>query len=264
MFDRPSVFGGEKRDGIEKLERFIETATAKYREENIPIGSDVRIDMEAYAGLYKNLPDDLAAAKKHEEEWHGNNPEEAKEKRLQSDGERLEMLALALFVKNLGERFVVARSSPHDDYVNKVDTILLDRKTGTLVCAFDEIGDTMNADYQHKLETVKQHNLKGGAALKYGLAVKAQEGEKRKIIPSSVEHIPLFYIALNQDRIEKGIREFMPDGQSEVEKKLFEYFTLAIQMQINNLESYDRRLHPELKEKLDAFKTVMSNLKEKS
>jgi len=51
-----------------------------------------------------------------------------------------------------------------------------------------------------------------------------------------------------------------PGNQSEFEEKLFIYFVAIINAQIQALELYSRRLDPNLKKKLEAFKRIMSSL----
>ncbi len=236
-----------------------------YRAEGIPVDNDGRIDMTAYTGIYSDVQKDLDRNREWEEKYYnGATPDEAREQRLRADGERLEMLAQAIFAKNFGADFVVTRSSPHDDRVNKTDTVLLERKTGNVVCAFDEVGHMNGARYDEKLRIIQEHNLKGGTSLKYGLGIE-RDGEEARIIGTEVHNIPLFYLALPKDRVEKGLQEFdpSPTEQSDFEKKLFDYFIATLGAQIQGLELYSGRLNPQLKERLSAFKKAASEIKSK-
>ena len=250
MTEKLSSSGFEREDNIAKLEQFIQQATEGYRAEKIPVGTNGRIDMSAYKQLYPDVENDIAKNRDWDEEWFGNVPSSQMEsKRRQMEGEHLEMLAYGVFLKNLSEDFVVARASSYDDRKNKVDTVILDKKTGALICAFDEVGDTSGADYEKKQELVRDHNLHdGGASLKYGLGVSNEKG-KKTVTPSSSMNVPLFYIALPPDRIQKGMKEFLPGqkDQSEFEKKLFIYFVATITAQIEGLELYSGRLNENLK-----------------
>lgn len=267
MSERLGVAQSEREDDIAKLERFIEQAMATYQAEGIPVGNNGRLQEQEFSkqkntrGLYgeNEIEKDLGANRRHEEEWVHEAPRRFRE------GEQLEILSHAIFLKNLGDEFAVVRASLHDDRRNKVDTLILDRKTGNLVCAFDEVGDTSGVDYEKKLWNVQKHNIDGGAALKYGIRSETINGRK-VIIPSTAENIPIFYIALPSDRIKKGMQEFLPDmkNQSEFEKKLFAYFVATISAQISGLELYNKRLDPNLKKKLAAFKSVIENFKRQS
>lgn len=260
---RPVQAVEQEQGDIAKLAKFIEQVATMYRNEGIPAGSDGRIDIQAYANLYFDTKKDAEKTRDWENEWFGDISEAQKlEKRRQMEGEQLEMLSCAIFMKNLGDEFVVVRSSSHDDRVNKVDTLILDRKTGTLVCAFDEVGATSGKEYDDKLALVHDRNLtKGGASLKYGISSKMKDG-KQTIALSSAENIPVFYIALPSKNIKEGMEKFLPDmaNKSEYEQGLFSYFVLTISAQIEILELNGRRLNPALREKLVAFKSIMDPL----
>jgi hypothetical protein len=264
MPERPNTAVFEQTEGIAKVAQYIEHVAAAYRAEHIPVGNDGRIDMAAYRNLYPDVDKDLARNSEWEKEWFQNiPPSEIPARRREREGEQLEMLAHAILVKNLPKEFLVVRASPHDDRANKVDTVILDRATGTLVCAFDEVGTTSGVDYEAKQQHVQEHNLKGGATLKYGMKMEEKNG-KKEVMLSSVSNIPLFYIALPSDRIKKGVQEFLPgENQSDFEKNLFSYFMAAITLQIHGLELYEQRLNPDLKEKLTAFKKITASLGER-
>jgi hypothetical protein len=260
MLEKPTTAPAE-REGINGLERYIENLAESYRAEGVPLGNDGRIDMEQYADVYFDVKKDLQRNQEWQEEWQKQG---STIDRRETDGEQLEMLAYAIFAKNLGEQFIVTRSSPHDDRANKVDTLLLERATGNLVCAFDEVGDTSGTAYERKLSTIQEHNLKGGARLKYGLGIVEEDG-KRKIVKAFANNVPLFYVALPKDRIGKGIKEFSPetDKQSDFEEKLFAYFVATLSAQVKGLELYSGRLNGDLKMKLSAFKKVLADVSAK-
>lgn len=260
MFEKPGNAQAEQED-TGKLERFIETLAESYRAVEVPIGNDGRIDMQEYREMYSDVAKDLQRNQEWEAEWQKQGQSMD---RRETDGEKLEMLAYAIFAKNLGEQFIVARTSPHDDRVNKIDTLLLDSRTGNLVCAFDEVGDTSGTIYEKKQAAVQERNLKGGTSLKYGIGIDEKNGEKH-IVLSSAANVPIFYVALPKDRIEKGIKEFVPDmqRQSDFEEKLFAYFVATLSAQVKGIELYSGRLNPDLKEKLGSFKKVLDDLNSK-
>ena len=265
--ERPSAQDSGQEHNVVKVERFLADTAARQRAAGIPVGDDGRIDMTLYKGFYSAaaIEKDLQRNREWEAEWSGGRPEEEirKERRLR-EGDQLEMLACAIFGKNLGEQFIVVRTSPHDDRANKADVVILDQKTGSLVCAFDEVGDASGPIYEEKQTLVRDRNLAGGVSLKYGIGVHTGQGRK-EIVPSAEEHLPLFYIAVPSDRIRKGIKEFVADPvqQSEFEERLFSYFLATISAQIGALELYQARLDPELKKKLGVFKDVVGSFNAK-
>lgn len=256
----------ERSEGVAKLSRFLALMADRYRKEDIPVGSDGRIDMNAYRELYpQHLRADFAQVQAWQETWRERQtslpgiPTDADG--FHNRGEAFEMLATAVFQKKLGDGFVVARSSLFDDLTHKVDTIVLDRETGALVCAFDEIGDTTGPSYDEKLSLIRDRNFHGGAKLKYGLAMKA-DGDKKKVVKSAVQNVPIFRIALNDERINQGLEEFnpRPDTCSDFEEKLFAYFVAIINAQIAALKLDGNRLNSELRKNLSVFRSVMSGV----
>ena len=229
-----------ERESAEKtaeLAKFIERAAAAYRAEGIPVLPDGRINMTAFRDVEPDLQKDEEKVREMKAMFEEQAEAEGLEKSA-TDGEKLEMLTHAVMHKSLSKKFIVARSSYFDDIYNKTDTILFDRQTGDPICTFDEVGDTKGSLYEKKQAAVRDRNLgKGGITLKYGLKLEDAEG-KKKMVPGAVQHIPVFYIALPKDRIEKGVREFEPSAerQSDFEKKLFEYFLQALAFQVQGLE----------------------------
>jgi len=263
IMERPPISKAEQGDAITKVEQFLADAAARQRAAGVPVGSNGRIDMTLYKGLYPSvdIERDSQRNREWEAEWSGGLPEEKlQKKRRRREGEQLEMLAYAIFSKNLGEQFVVVRTSPHDDRANKVDVVILDRKTGNLVCAFDEVGDAKTEKYREKRTLVRDRNLAGGISLKYGIGIDAERG-KNEVVLSAAEHLPLFYIAVPPDLIKEGMKQFIADPvrQSDFEERLFTYFLATIGEQISALELYRARLNPELQENMEDFKGVVAS-----
>ncbi len=248
--------GRENKENLGRLVEFIRSVSRELREkENVPVGPDGRIDMSAFP--YPDAAEDIRRARAWQVEWLGNLPEEEMgKKRLRSEGEQLELLAHAVLYKNLGKDFIVVRSSLHDDRKNGVDTILLEKKTGNLICAFDEVGSSSGADFETKQQKVFSKNAnEQGARLKYGITY--QNGG---IKLETAENLPIFYIALPADKINKGIQEFNPSPeQSDFEKKLFDYFIATLRAQAKGLRLYTARLDEKLKKRLDIFEKALDS-----
>lgn len=93
-----------------------------------------------------------------------------RERKEVAKSNQAEMAITALLHKMLKERFIVVRASTFDDYKHGMDNLILDRETGAVICAFDEVirneGDAAKAPV--KLEKIKKAALKGGNEAKYG------------------------------------------------------------------------------------------------
>lgn len=246
---------------IRRVAAFIRSAAEKLREDDrLPVRNDGRIDMSAFSDVHPDLKKDEQTVRKWQKEWHGNLTEnELEEERLKSDGEKLELLKSAIFTKNLGSEFIVTRASLYDDIKNGIDNVLIERHTGYVVCALDEISTTSGVELETKKERVLKRNMAaGGATLKYGIILKDIGGQKQFTL-GRIEHIPVFYIALPKEHIEKGLENFSASGQSDFEKSLFEYFISTLHAQVKGLELFNLRLDSALKERAHAFRGMLDS-----
>lgn len=229
---------------IAKLRNFIVDRAEAYRAEKPPIlviGDDGRID-----------PNPLSEA----ERWG---------KRLLSEvpppTEQVGMLSFALFAKNLPQNeFVVARSSQQDNLKPKgfASTLILDRRTGDLVCAFSEVGADDTEKYRDetgkKAAAVSKLNLQGGASFDHGIV----ENDKGEIVVSNVKNIPVFYLALTPHHLYEGLRHFVRGNeQSKEEINLYGFFVASIYAQIKLLKVEKGPLNEDLEKKLLSFEKII-------
>lgn len=129
-----------------------------------------------------------------------------KEKARGASGQ-MEKAVTGVFYKVLGSEYVVVRSSTFDDYFNGLDNVIVNKKTGDVVCAFDEVhGERGQERHDQKLEKVKKIARKGGAALKYGLSFEAGRPVRK-----SLANIPVFYLALSNQEL-RGLLDQMSYG----------------------------------------------------
>ena len=226
----------KRNPDILKIEEFLKTTSLELQKEGVPVLSDERIDMFAFQGVYPDhdIESDDHNVKMLHKKWYGDLSEsELHEKHKESDGEKLEMLSTALLQKNMGDNFIVTRASEHDDIHNGIDNVLLDRRTGNVVCAFDEVGDVRGDRYAKKVNDVMDKNIhQSGVSLKYGLGIK-HDNEEVVIERREVRNIPIFYLALDERLIAKGLKEILPSSkQSDFEKQLFKYFASGISINL--------------------------------
>lgn len=258
----------EKEKNIEKLKILVESLAEKMRGEGVPVTKDCRIDMDGFKEVYplKFLDRDKEEIKNREAEWLSElsklpSGEREKAKKNKEKADQLEMLKTVIFAKFLGEEYLSVRTSLYDDYVNHADNVILEKKTGNLACALDEVGDMEGPTYEKKTKDVLGRNIyRKGVSLKYGL--KFEQGKLRL---GKTEKAPIFYLALKDLFIEKGIRELTSlEKKSDFEKKLFEYFIISLGQQINRLYQLERlgeKLDPFLKERLKQFEKTLEKFK---
>ncbi len=80
----------------------------------------------------KEFKKDKKKVKELEKKWH-------KEEKEKNFGELWEKAKTVILNKIIGTEFIVVRASKHDDYENGVDNIIINKETGNVVCAFDEV-----------------------------------------------------------------------------------------------------------------------------
>lgn len=143
-----------------------------------------------------------------------------KEKECSASGQ-LEKAVTGVFYKILGSEYVVVRSSTFDDYFNGLDNVIVNKKTGDVVCAFDEVhGEAGQERHDRKLDKVKNIARKGGAALKYGLSF-----ENGAPVKKSLANIPVFYLALSNMELKELLGQMsygIDDKAGETELKVFD------------------------------------------
>ncbi len=248
----------EEEKKIEELKNFLEKVSLELIKNGFPVQKNCQIDMVAFERKYSQdvIKSDKENIQRLEKQWYGDRglPEEKKIKR---SGEQLEMLKTAIFHKFLRKSFFVLRSAFHDDIKNKVDNIIIEKETGNIVCAFDEVASPKGKKgmaFKSKREKIYRINLRGGARLKYGLNFKRKE-EETEITLTPEKNIPIFYLALLEKYVKEGLRQFVSsvEEKSEYEKRIFNWFIASIKSQIAALE-LELNLDPILKERLESFK----------
>lgn len=119
--------------------------------------------------------------------------EKWEEEERDSAGKQMELLTMALFHKFFSEDFIVVRSSTYDDYKNKMDLLLINKKTGAVICAFDDFtGDKEGRAAKEKGVNIEDIVRSGGASLRYGFCVTEEEGGRKKLTEKELTHLPIF------------------------------------------------------------------------
>jgi len=171
---------------------------------------------------------------------------------------QMEMLASVLFHKFLKEDFIIVRTGKYDDYVNGIDTVMVNRKTGDIVCAFDEVHDHEAGNrMEEKEKKIKKKAREGGSTLFYGITV-----ENGSLVRKKIDHLPVFFLGLSTQELENTLSN-MGYGMeiSETEKKTFKELLSSLEDQRKTLLSED--VPHEVRKNLENFEDSLSKMKEK-
>ena len=190
--------------------------------------------------------------RKTKEEWQ-------KEKENQPSN-LMEMALTILLHKYLKKDFIVARASAYDDYNNGVDQVVIDKKSGAIICGFDEVVTHFkDGRAPKKEEKLKRKMLAGGARIKYG-AVFNKQGELER---ASRSYLPAFYLALTKDDLNEllpALTNNQPSSQEEeVLNKIFSNLSSSLQEQLAEL-SKETNLDQRLEKNLGNFQASLERI----
>lgn len=216
--------------------------------------SDATIDPCAYSGLYSEdiIKADANLVRERELEFssannpdvqrfyrethNANTPDEIvakwRENKSKEKSGQMEMAITILLSEKLGKDFLVVRTAPYDDYKNGVDNLILDRFTGEVVGAFDEVHEGGNGQRtEEKKEKIKKIAKRGGSQIRYGL--KLIDG---KLTRANLENVPVFYLGLESGELMELVRG-LGEGSSEKKDRIFKKLILSLETQRSELEN---------------------------
>lgn len=183
-----------------------------------------------------------------------------KERKERHASVQFEKVVTVILHKMLGDDFLVLRASSYDDYKNGIDNLIVNKATGDVVCAFDELNySERDAERQaKKIARVKERAAQGGSQMKYGASV-----EGGKLIMERIRHVPLFFLSLPESSLRdimKGM-DYTPDSASPTEKKAFNGLMRCLKDQIGMLAG--EKVHPEVEKRIKRFEETLSAIEKK-
>jgi hypothetical protein len=214
--------------GLESLSHYLKKVQEKLQESNFPVTEDCRVNSES--DFFRHISKEKK--EKHLEKVKSLEVKLGITHNKEKTGEQLEMLKTALFDKFLGDKIFVLRSSKYDDYYNGIDNILIDKKTGEMVCAFDEVAfndRSQDERLQEKKKDIYEKNVNCSGKLDYGFKFK---NNSQEIQPSIIENIPVFYIYFPSKYLRKTIKEF--NSNEKLNKKVFNTLIKELKVQADN------------------------------
>jgi hypothetical protein len=208
-FEKPKKIDFEKMSSFLKGElKFLSAEiNNEYQEFGQILENDATIKIEGSdASLHREvvlIKEQVWASEKNctVEEW--NNKKEKDPATVS------EMFITLLLHKVLKDRFLVARASYYDDYENGIDYVLIDKKTGAVVCGFDQVlgigKDDGGAKKKQKIDRIL---LRGGARLEYGITF----DKENNLIRKKLRNIPTFFLGLAKDDLDKSLNSLQKNN----------------------------------------------------
>lgn len=166
---------------------------------------------------------------------------EFKEKRAKSKSELAEMISSYVMFKFLGDDYIIARASTYDDY-RGVDNIIVNKKTGAVICAFDDVHEDIynNDERDTALEEKKQLAIKiaeaGGQKIKYGFGM-----EDGKIVKKELSNVPKLFLRFSVADLDNAIDTIDCsdiNNKTEGESLIFNRIIEQLVSQVDELRSH--------------------------
>ena len=246
-----------KKEKYDNLLKFLYGNAENLRlDMHIPIKDDCRINEDSFKRIIP--PEEIEADKKKIEKIKDGwiNPEKNKD----AMGEKMEVFKTALFQKFMGKDYITIRSSEFDDIINHTDNIIIDKKTGNIVSAFDEVMiedepfTFSNERKTEKIAKIKKLNQEG-IHLKYGVRLVEQINPKTKIKEKIVKadketKVPIFCLSLSRKELQKGIENF---DDEKISSDIFNSFMSNLKEQMEETSSH-KNISEHLINKINDFK----------
>ncbi|MFA5887012.1 MAG: hypothetical protein WC863_04560 [Patescibacteria group bacterium] len=213
------------------------------------IGRDADYDQERMAEKIKGFAED-----------EFKTPEKFLADREKNPSNITEIAMTLLFNKILGQEFVTVRASTYDDYENGADQLIIDKKTGAVVCGVDDvIGNVGDDGGEKKEEKMRRKMIEGkGARIKYGAT--CQNG---KLIRKELGHIPLFYLALSKVELNNLLKSLTADSalavSDQTEKSVYAKLVYSLKQQAQEYV-YNKNLDPRLRDNLGNFDRSLAKM----
>ncbi|MDF1497861.1 MAG: hypothetical protein P1P85_00690 [Patescibacteria group bacterium] len=171
-----------------------------------------------------------------------------------------EKISLVILNKILGKDFIVIHSSQNDDIHHSIDTIIIDKKSGEVVCTIDDVEtDTEESRYLEKLKKLTTINQKfGGAFIEDGL-----ELIDGKLINKHIRNIPIYLLQISEKNFEKvlsGMDINSIDAISDIELNIFDILIESLENQNEKLKNTEK-IPINLKKKTSVFSESLEKMK---
>ena len=254
-----------EKDKKPKPETYLPELRAQLSDLAERLNSEHGYFFNAEAQLEMSGPDlevDRGLVAEKEAEWAGEvgkSVEDFLAARAKNPASITEMATTLLFDKILGGEFVVVRASTFDDYENGADQLIIDKKTGAVICGLDDVLIHTGEGSEKKEGKIAAKMKHGGASIKYGATIEAGSLKRR-----SLKHIPLFYFSLSKNDLDSLLSSLAankpePDG---VETMVYAQLVNSLVAQASKFQA-DASLSAPLKENLEHFSPSLRKMQKR-
>ncbi|MDD4902213.1 MAG: hypothetical protein PHE24_03675 [Patescibacteria group bacterium] len=183
--------------------------------------------------------------------------------------------------KIVGGKFIIVLPAIYDDIVNGVDNMMVNKETGDVICAFDEIREyeglhrgeagheegtlrKVHSDEfaeltrrEKKEEKIIRKAERGGAKIRYGFG---KEGGK--LVKKEITGVPLFYVSLAESETKRLLNgmDYVSDQPSAVELEVFDKLILSFEKQAADIGKAS--INSDVRRNLANFEKSLAVMKE--
>ncbi len=211
---------------------------------------DEYIDMkeDKYIRDTYNLQSNTPITKEMKMRW-----EREQEDRL---SELMEMVVMIILYKFLKEEYIPCRAAKYDDY-HGVDNILVHKKSGAVLCAFDDVREVGANAEKSKLDYVKEKASSGGQKITYGFTT-----ENEEIVKKTIFGVPKLYLGFTNEWLAKAIKAVNTKDLNSVSQEELEVYSHIIELlteQTPMLKELGGH-HKPLMKNIETFEGLIPNL----
>ncbi|MCU0680078.1 MAG: hypothetical protein MUF50_02110 [Planctomycetes bacterium] len=255
-FSREEVNGPYYNSWIEEDQKFV-----KKREFDYSGVTKYEHDLNEATIVSNEEREEARKAKEfYAKEYNAHTPEEIVEiwKKKQEKGKSFvcELTITALFDKYFGDKFLVVRASNFDDYKNGVDNVIVDKETGQVICAFDEVSDRKDGEgAKKKEEKIIKIAKAGGTHIKYGLTYKDNQ-----LLKKAIKNIPIFFLAIENKELENLVKSIDLSSSDSKENELETISRLLKSLEVQRSLLLDQEIPEEIRKNLESFNKPLNTL----
>ncbi len=198
-----------------------------------------------------NLSETAEITNEHRQVWERQQRER--------NSELMESALMILLNKVLKDEYIICRAHKFDDY-HGVDNIIVNKRTGDVLCAFDDVNDSTEKDFYewYKQDLVKNVNEDGGTDIEYCFTF-----ENGELIRKKISNVPKFYMRLDMDKLLEMLEAIDLEHPDKVSQKELELYNNVIEMFAGQVEQAKAQGHsyPQYIKNLESFKELLSGLR---
>lgn len=169
--------------------------------------------------------------------------------------ELMEMSVMIILHKVLKDDYIICRANKYDDY-HGVDNIIVHKKTGVVLCAFDDVKDQAGGVYEWQKE--EYIDKFGSQTITY-----CPTFEDNKLVKKQINNIPKLYLSFDDKQFYKILNSLNCKNLNSVsddEYDIYNYIIEALISQIGELKEKSGD-NEELLKNIDKFEGLIPELR---